>query len=59
MLAEPTPAGSVGSPMRGITAGLIAVGVLWAADAFLNDGRYADVVLRAVRNVAASIGLPI
>jgi hypothetical protein len=43
--------------MRVFTAILVAVGILWIADAFLNDGRYADVLLLAFRNVALSLGL--
>jgi hypothetical protein len=34
--------------MRGIVAVGIAVGVLWLADVFLNDGRYGQTVERAM-----------
>ena len=43
--------------MKGITAVLIAAGILWAADAFFNDGRFADVILQVVRSAALSMGL--
>jgi hypothetical protein len=34
--------------MRGTAAICVAVGVLWLADVLLNDGRYEDVVERAI-----------
>lgn len=45
--------------MKALTAILIAVGILWVADALLNNGRYTDVVLAALRNLALSLGLPV
>jgi hypothetical protein len=45
--------------MRVVTAALVAVGILWAADAFLNDGRYTQVILPALRNIASSVGFHI
>jgi hypothetical protein len=37
--------------MRGIGATCVAVGVLWLADVLLNDGRYGDVVERAIMSL--------
>ena len=37
--------------MKGFIAACIAVGVLWVVDAEMNDGRYGDVVKKAVTRV--------
>lgn len=34
--------------MRGIFAAAVALGILFLADTFLNDGRYGDVVAKAL-----------
>ncbi len=37
--------------MKGFIAAFIAIGVLWLVDVQLNDGRYGDVVKKAVTSV--------
>jgi hypothetical protein len=37
--------------MKGFIAACIAVGVLWVVDAEMNDGRYGNVVKKAVTSV--------
>jgi hypothetical protein len=37
--------------MRGIVAAIIAIGVLWAADIEFNNGRYSDVIGRAIMSL--------
>jgi hypothetical protein len=37
--------------MKGVLAACIAVGVLWAVDAEINNGRYGDVVKKAAMSI--------
>jgi hypothetical protein len=45
--------------MRLATTIVVAAAVLWGADASLNDGRYTDVAMLAVKHIALSMGFHI
>jgi rhamnogalacturonyl hydrolase YesR len=40
--------------MRAFIAACIAIGILWAVDVQFNDGRYSNIVQRALKSMLAT-----
>jgi hypothetical protein len=45
--------------MKGIFAAIIAIVILWIADAHFNGGRYTHAAVRMVRHMLAQLGIHI
>jgi hypothetical protein len=43
--------------MKAVTAGFVALFILWVVDVNLNGARYTDAVMRMIRPVISSIGI--